>query len=102
LDGKGAATDYLRQKTANQLYKEFHPEINKSFSRVGADKIWNNVINRYNSIPLTQSVNPDLTDYVTAEALKGVYTMIEKEENYIRENATARTTDLLQRVFGMQ
>lgn len=102
LKGNGAATDYLRQKTSEQLYKEFQPEINKSFSRVGADKIWNNVIDQYNALPLTQSVNPDLTDYVTEEALKGVYTMIEKEEDNIRNNVSARTSNLLQRVFGIQ
>jgi len=47
-------------------------------------------------------VNPDLTDYVTGEALKGVYTMIRVEEKEIRTKVSSRTTDLLKRVFALQ
>ena len=54
--------------------------MQNSFSKVGADQIWNTIITKYNSIPLVNDVNPDLTDYVTQEALKGVYTMISVEE----------------------
>jgi len=76
--------------------------IKKSFSKVGADQIWENLINRYNAIPLTNNVNPDLTDYVTGEALKGVYTMIAVEEKEIRTKLSSRTTDLLKKVFSLQ
>ena len=47
-------------------------------------------------------MNPDLTDYVTQEALKGVYTMIAVEEKEIRTKASSRTTVLLQKVFALQ
>ncbi|NNL81979.1 MAG: DUF4197 family protein, partial [Winogradskyella sp.] len=67
-----------------------------------ADEIWNNLINRYNTIPFTNDVNPDLTDYVTTEALKGVYTMIAVEEKEIRKKVESRTTDLLKKVFALQ
>lgn len=97
-----AATLYLTSKTESALYAKFNPVIKKSFSKVGADQIWNNLITRYNAIPLTSDVNPDLTDYVTKEALKGVYTMIAVEEKEIRTNFSSRTTDLLKRVFALQ
>lgn len=97
-----AATQYLTSKTKSALYAKFNPVIKKSFSKVGADQIWNNLITRYNAIPLTSDVNPDLTDYVTKEALKGVYTMIAVEEKEIRTNFSSRTTDLLKRVFALQ
>lgn len=102
LDGNGAATEYLKNKTSEELYKEFEPVISQSFNRVGADKIWSNAINRYNALPLTESVNPDITEYVTQEALKGVFAMINKEEDNIRNNISARSTQLLQRVFSLQ
>ncbi|UGU15490.1 DUF4197 domain-containing protein [Sinomicrobium kalidii] len=102
LGGDNAATAYLQNTTEQQLYNKFSPVINNSLSRVGATEVWGNIINKYNSIPLTNNVNPDLTDYVTDEALKGVYTMIAVEEKEIRNKATARTTDLLQRVFALQ
>ena len=69
---------------------------------MGADKIWANLISKYNSIPLTADVNPNLTDYVTQEALKGVFTMVEVEEKDIRANFSKRSSDLLRRVFALQ
>ena len=68
-----AATTYLEQKTNQELYNKFNPVIKNSFSKVGADQIWSNIITKYNNIPFTQNVNPDLTDYVTQQALDGVH-----------------------------
>lgn len=97
-----AATTYLIGKTETALYDKFNPIINNSFSKVGADDIWENLITKYNNLPLTNDVNPDLTDYVTGEALKGVYTMIAIEEKNIRTSLASRTTDLLKKVFALQ
>lgn len=102
LGNDNAATQYLTSATQSQLYAKFNPVIKNSFEKVGADKIWSNLINKYNNIPLTKKVNPDLTDYVTTEALEGVYTMIAVEEKEIRNNVSSRTTDLLRRVFSLQ
>ena len=96
-----AATEYLTLKTQTQLYNKFKPVINNSFSKVGADQIWTNLITKYNNLPLTNDVNPDLTDYVTSEALEGVYTMIAVEEKEIRNKVSSRTTDLLKKVFAL-
>jgi len=102
LGNDNAATQYLTNTTKTALYDKFNPVIKNSFQKVGADKIWGNLISKYNSIPLTQNVNPDLTDYVTQEALKGVYTMIAVEEKEIRTKVSSRTTDLLKKVFVLQ
>lgn len=97
-----AATEYLHRVTRGPLYQKFLPIIRTSFEKVGADQVWNNIISRYNALPLTNDVNPDLTDYVTGEALDGVYTMIAIEEKEIRTSLASRTTDLLKRVFALQ
>lgn len=102
LGEDNAATEYLTSKTQTQLYDKFKPVISNSFGKVGADQIWNNLITKYNNLPLTNNVNPDLTDYVTTEALKGVYTMIAVEEKEIRTKVSSRTTDLLKKVFALQ
>lgn len=102
LGNDDAATQYLTSKTQAELYSKFNPVIKNSFSKVGADKIWTNLINKYNTIPFTSTVNPDLTDYVTNEALRGVYKMIAVEEQDIRNKVGSRTTDLLRRVFALQ
>ena len=97
-----AATSYLQKTTSAQLYAKFKPVIKSSFSKVGADKVWTNIITKYNALPLTNNVNPDLTDYVTNEALDGVFTMIAVEEKDIRNNLNARTSSLLKKVFALQ
>ena len=102
LGSDDSATTYLQGTTKTALYSKFNPVIKNSFAKVGADKVWSTIINKYNAIPLTSSVNPDLTDYVTQEALKGVYTMIAVEEKQIRNNLNSRTTDLLRKVFALQ
>ena len=102
LGPDNAATNYLEQKTTSALYSKFNPVIKQSFSKVGADQIWTNIITKYNSIPFVTKVNPDLTDYVTTEALQGVYKMISVEEKDIRNNISARTTTLLRQVFALQ
>ena len=102
LGEDNAATSYLTTKTETALYDKFKPVIESSFSKVGADQIWSNLITKYNNIPLTNNVNPDLTDYVTGEALKGVYTMIAVEEKEIRTSVSSRSTDLLKKVFALQ
>ena len=102
LGDKNAATQYLKNTTSEALYQKFNPIIHKSFKKVGADKIWTDLITKYNNLPLTKNVNRDLTDYVTGEALKGVYTMVEVEENEIRTKFSSRKTDLLRKVFALQ
>ncbi|WP_339624613.1 DUF4197 domain-containing protein [uncultured Winogradskyella sp.] len=102
LGDDSAATNYLTLNTQTDLYNKFKPVITNSFSKVGADKIWTNLITKYNSIPLTSNVNPDLTDYVTNQALKGVYTMIAVEEKEIRNKVSSRNTNLLKKVFALQ
>lgn len=102
LGNKDAATQYLTNKTQAALYDKFNPVIKNSFNKVGADEIWSNLITKYNSIPFTADVNTNLTDYVTNEALKGVYTMIAVEEKEIRTNLSSRTTDLLKKIFALQ
>lgn len=103
LMGKNnAATSYLKNTTSNALYAKFNPIIKKSFQKVGADKMWENIISRYNQIPLVNKVNPDLTDYTTQKSMEGVFKMIAIEEDNIRNNVNARSSELLKKVFAVQ
>ncbi|MES2863570.1 MAG: DUF4197 domain-containing protein [Bacteroidota bacterium] len=102
LGNENSATNYLQNTTSTALYGKFNPVIKNSFAKVGADKIWTQIITKYNSIPLVKKVNPDLTDYTTNKALEGVFKMIAVEEKDIRTNFSARTSDLLRRVFALQ
>lgn len=102
LGNNNAATSYLEATTSNSLYTKFNPVIKNSFNKVGADKVWANIITKYNAIPFVNKVNPDLTDYTTTKAMDGVFKMIAVEEQNIRVNLNARSSDLLKKVFAMQ
>jgi hypothetical protein len=102
MGNDNSATTYLQSATSTALYGKFNPVIKNSFTKVGADKVWANIISKYNVIPFVKKVNPDLTDYVTNQAMDGVFKMISVEEKNIRTNLNARTSTLLQKVFAMQ
>ncbi len=97
-----AATSYLNRTTSDSLYKAFSPVITQSLDKFNARKYWSDAVTAYNKIPFIDQVNPDLGDYVTQEALKGLFSMVEKEELNIRSNLSARTSDLLKKVFAKQ
>ena len=102
MGNENAATKYLETATSSNLYDKFSPIIATSLNKVKADKIWEQMINKYNSIPLVKKVSPDLKDYVTKETMKGVFNMVAVEEKEIRVNLKARTSPLLQSIFAMQ
>ena len=102
MGSQDAATQYLQRTTSQALYQKFFPVVKNSFSKVGADEIWREIINKYNAIPLVNPVNPDLNDYVTNKALEGVFKMIAIEEKNIRTDINAGTSTLLKEVFALQ
>jgi hypothetical protein len=102
MGNESSATSYLQNSTSTALYGKFNPVIKNSFDKVGADQVWTNIISKYNSIPFVSKVNPDLTDYVTNQAMNGVFKMIAVEEKNIRTDLSSRTSGLLQSVFALQ
>ncbi len=102
MGNESSATTYLQNTTSTALYTKFSPVIKNSYTKVGADKVWKEIITKYNSIPLVKKVNPDLTDYTTKKAMEGVFKMIAVEEKDIRTNLASRSSDLLRKVFALQ
>ena len=102
MGNESSATTYLQNTTSTVLYTKFNPVIKNSYTKVGADKVWKEIITKYNSIPLVKKVNPDLTDYTTKKAMEGVFKMIAVEEKDIRTNLASRSSDLLRKVFALQ
>jgi len=102
LGDKNAATTYLHTNTYNNLYSEFNPVIASSLDKFSARKYWSTIVTNYNKIPLITKVNPELDDYITNEALKGLFSMVEIKEKDIRANISSRTSDVLRKVFALQ
>ena len=99
--GDFAATDYLKSKTTLELTNAFRPIIEESLKKVDATKYWNTIFNTYNKFSFNK-VNPDLSAYVTEKGLSGIFYQLGLEEQKIRKDPAARTTDLLKKVFGMK
>lgn len=99
---QNAATNFLKRTTTQELYNSFRPVIETSLNKVGVTRNWDDIVGKYNKVPFVKQVNPDLADYVTNEALDGLFFMVEKEEAKIRKDPLARTTDILKRVFKLQ
>jgi hypothetical protein len=101
--GNGAATKFLKDNTTAQLVSAFAPKVQAAIERVKLTDYWNPIVTKFNAAaPLLglNKANPDLNEYVTKLAIDGLFKMVEKEENKIRQNVGARVTDLLKKVFG--
>ena len=94
-----AATNYLRHETSEELYIKFKPIVKNSIEKVNLLKYWNVIAERYNAIRLVKQVNTDLADYVTMQAIDGLFILIAQEEKDIRNNPRARVSKTLQKVF---
>lgn len=97
--GDFAATNYLKSKTTSPLTEAFRPVIEASLKKVDATKYWNTVFTTYNKFS-ADKVNPDLAAYVTEKSLAGIFFQVGLEEQKIRKDPMARTTDILKKVFA--
>ncbi len=94
-----SATVYLKDQTSTSLYTKFKPIISNAISKVDVTKYWSDLTSAYNKVPFVKPVNTDLDDYITKWAMYGLFFLIEQEEKNIRNNPTARTTEILKKVF---
>jgi hypothetical protein len=97
-----AATSYLKNTTSTQLHDKFKPSIKSAIQKVDVTRYWNPVIKTYDKIPFVTKMNPDLEEYVTQQALSGLFYLVSQEEIKIRKDPQARVTDILKKVFGNQ
>lgn len=101
--GKGAATNYLKDKTRQALTTTFRPKVEAAIEKVELTKYWQPVVSKYNKTTFLtgkEKVEEDLSGYITDKAIDGLFIMVKKEENKIRKDPMARVTDILKKVFG--
>lgn len=97
---KDAATQLLRKNSEAALTAALRPSIVQSLDQVGANAAYTKLIDRYNKIPLMTPAKDNLTDYVTAQTVDGLFILLAQQEAKIRQNPAAQGTAILQRVFG--
>ncbi len=105
-----AATQFFRRATATNLHAKFYPIVQKATDQVGVTAQYKQMMNKFAAAdtlnglfgkrPTTKLGTADIDTYVTDKALDGLFKMVAEEEKNIRANPLARTSDLLQRVFG--
>lgn len=97
--GDGAATAYLQRVTSAQLAEKFKPVIKTSLDKVNITEPWQKVSTGYNLV-MGKSVTTDLNAYVTEKAMTALFSQVKQEEDKIRANPIARTTEILKKVFS--
>lgn len=107
-----AATLYFQKTTQTNLYAKFYPIVQKATGQTGVTAAYKNMMAKLNvgqglgglgntpGATLLSKDSLDIDAYVTNKALDGLFKIIAEEEQQIRQNPAARTTDMLQKVFG--
>jgi uncharacterized protein DUF4197 len=95
-----AATDYFKIKTTDQLTTAFRPTVERSMSKVGVTRQYQELLGLAKAIPFLKAQSYDLNTYVVSKALDGLFYVVADEERKIRTNPAARVTDLLKEVFA--
>lgn len=106
-----AATQYFRRTTETNLFARFYPVVTNATQQVGVTAYYKQMLAQASgggsglggllgSTGLAKAEGLDVDKYVTTKALDGLFKMVAEEEKRIRDNPMARTTDLLQKVFG--
>lgn len=98
--GPDSATQYFRSKTDVQLVARFKPVIAQATAKTGAVKSYNQLAGKAAQFGLLDAKSANIDDYVTAQALDGLYKMIAKEEQAIRADPIGQSSKILQKVFG--
>lgn len=100
LGSDDAATSYFKRVTTSQLMEKFSPVVTASLNKMGATKYWSDAAGKYNQLPLVKKVDTDLSAYVAEKAIEGMFIQVAREELDVRNNLGARTSPVLQKVFG--
>ncbi len=95
-----AATTYLNKTSREQLRAKFLPIVKQATNQVGLAKQYNSFAGQAASFGAIDAKSANIENYVTEEALDGLFTVIAKQEASIRENPAAAATSLAKKVFG--
>jgi hypothetical protein len=111
--GDNAATNYLKKTNYDELVQLFKPKIQTSLNKeylsdISPQKTWDELTSKWNKVAGSivgmlaglETVETDLSLYLTQHALDGLFLKIGDSEQHIRKEASARVTPLLEKVFS--
>ncbi|MGH8664873.1 MAG: DUF4197 domain-containing protein [Burkholderiales bacterium] len=98
--GDTAATEYFRRATSSQLTQRFLPIVTKWTEKVGLATQYNSLVERGAQLGLVGK-DERIENYVTREALDGLYATIAEQERAIRRDPAGAATGAAKKVFDM-
>jgi hypothetical protein len=98
--GDTAATEYFRASSSDDLTAAFTPIVHRSLENVGVVRQYDQLMQNSLASTLLRNQNFDLDRYVVGKTLDGLFYVLGQEEQQIRQNPAAQTTELLKQVFG--
>ncbi|WP_405118643.1 DUF4197 domain-containing protein [Pseudomonas leptonychotis] len=95
-----SATQYLNKTSREQIRAQFLPIVKKATDQVGLAKQYNSFAGQAASFGVIDAKSANIENYVTEQALDGLFSMIAEQEASIRENPAGAATSLAKKVFG--
>lgn len=95
-----SATQYLNKTSREQIRAKFLPIVKQATDQVGLAKQYNSFAGQAASFGVIDAKNANIENYVTEQALDGLFAMIAEQEASIRENPAGAATSLAKKVFG--
>ena len=97
--GQDSATQYLDKSSREQIRAKFLPIVKQSTDKVGVAQQYNALAKKA-PLGLLGGKSDSVENYVTEQALDGLFKMIAQQEESIRQNPAAAATSLAKKVFG--
>ncbi|WP_434696920.1 DUF4197 domain-containing protein [Pseudomonas sp. Z1-14] len=98
--GNDSATQYLNKSSREQIRAKFLPIVKQATDKVGLVQKYNAFAGQAATLGVVDTKSANVENYVTEQALNGLFEMIAKQEATIRQNPAAAATSLAKKVFG--
>ncbi|MGR4973143.1 DUF4197 domain-containing protein [Pseudomonas sp. LARHCG127] len=98
--GNDSATQYLNKSSREQIRAKFLPIVKQATDKVGLAQQYNAFAGQAATFGVLDAKSANIENYVTEQALDGLFEMIGKQEATIRQNPAAAATSLAKKVFG--
>ncbi|MBF8779809.1 DUF4197 domain-containing protein [Pseudomonas fulva] len=99
--GEDSATQYLDKSSREQIRAKFLPIVKAATDKVGVAQKYNSFAGQAAALGVIDAKTANVESYVTEQALDGLFEMIAKQEQSIRQNPAQAATSLAKKVFGI-
>ena len=96
-----SATAYLDRSSREQLRSRFLPLIEQATQSSDLAKKYNNFAGQAASFGVIEAKDASIENYVTEQALDGLFTLMGQQEASIRDNPAQAATDMAKKVFEL-